>query len=238
MVGGRVRRLRHILIAGIACAAFFPATCGPAFAADESDGVEVEGTIGLVSDYRFRGIPLSDGKPALQAGIEIERAGWFAGSWGSTVADREHSHWGVEFDVYAGRRGQVAGLNYSVTGYAYLTGLHQSAYVEIQTLVGRNIGPARIEGELAYAPPQRGASGNVYLGGRASLPIRGTGFSLLARGGYENGYYARKFDWEAGASWSRGPLVLSATLTGARERRSAFFNRGGTAVVLSAVRTW
>lgn len=210
--------------------------CGPAFARDDGEGVEVTATAGIVSEYRFRGVPLSAGKPALQGGIEAGRGGWFAGGWGSTVADREHSHSGVELDLYAGHRGQAAGFTYSVTGYAYLTGLHQPTYVEVQTLVGRKAGPLWVELELSYAPPQRGASGNLYLGGRTALPIAGTGFSLLAKGGFENGFYNRKFDWEAGASWSRGPLILSATLTGARERGP--LRNLGTTAVLSAVHTW
>jgi uncharacterized protein (TIGR02001 family) len=228
-------RFSKILLVSMACAAI-AAAGAPASARDDADDIDVTATAGFVSDYRFRGVPLSAGKPALQGGVEIERRGWFAGTWGSTVADREHSHSGVELDLYAGHRGQVGAFSYSVTGYAYLAGLHQPAYFELQTMVGRNVGAVKVEFELSYAPPQRGASDNLYAGGRATLPIEGTSFSLLARGGYENGYYNRKFDWEAGASWSRGPLLLSATLIGARER--GLLRNRGTATVFSAVYTW
>jgi uncharacterized protein (TIGR02001 family) len=232
---GRVKRLRHLYLLGIACSVAL-AAAAPARAQEEGAGPDVSGTIALVSDYRFRGVSLSDGKPALQGGIEIEADGWFAGGWGSTLSERGRP--GVEADVYAGRRGASRGFRYSVAGYAYLTGMNQPAYVEIQTVLGHGAGQGWVELELSYAPRQNGGTDNVYLGGRASLPIRGTGFTLMARGGFEHGHYDKKFDWEVGASWSPGPVILSATVTGARERRPTPSARVGTTAVFSILHAW
>lgn len=47
---------------------------------------ELAGAIALTSEYIYRGQALSDGKPALQAGIDYAHdSGFFAGVWGSTV---------------------------------------------------------------------------------------------------------------------------------------------------------
>jgi uncharacterized protein (TIGR02001 family) len=47
---------------------------------------QVSGTVSLVSNYRFRGISLSDDKPAAQAGITYDDPqSWYAGAFASTV---------------------------------------------------------------------------------------------------------------------------------------------------------
>ncbi len=47
---------------------------------------ELSGSVTLASEYIFRGQALSDGNPALQAGIDYEHdAGLFFGAWASTV---------------------------------------------------------------------------------------------------------------------------------------------------------
>ena len=47
---------------------------------------DVSGRVTLASEYVFRGKALSDGNPALQAGIDYEHSsGLFLGAWGSTV---------------------------------------------------------------------------------------------------------------------------------------------------------
>lgn len=42
--------------------------------------------INLVSNYLYRGISLTGGKPAIQGGSDYERAGFYAGFWGSNVS--------------------------------------------------------------------------------------------------------------------------------------------------------
>ena len=47
---------------------------------------QVTATASVVSDYLFRGVSLSDQKPAAQASINYDDAGgWYAGAFGSTV---------------------------------------------------------------------------------------------------------------------------------------------------------
>jgi uncharacterized protein (TIGR02001 family) len=49
-------------------------------------GAQFTGTLSAVSDYRFRGVSLSDQKPAAQASVDYDDpAGWYGGVFGSTV---------------------------------------------------------------------------------------------------------------------------------------------------------
>jgi uncharacterized protein (TIGR02001 family) len=96
---------------------------------------EVAYNVGVVSDYRYRGISQTHLDPALQGGIDYTNnpTGLYAGTWLSTI------HWikdaggddNVEWDLYGGKRGELMeGLSYDVGGLYYLypsNGLHPSA---------------------------------------------------------------------------------------------------------------
>lgn len=182
-------------------------------AQDGWESVEVDAEAALVSDYRFRGVSLSDGKPALQAGVEVSQAGWFVGAWASTLED--HGSPGAELDLYLGVRGETHGLDYSFSLYSYNFD-DSPSYVEGRATLGRDAGWAVIELELSYAPPQAGATrANLYAGGRIDAPLGDHGLSLVARGGYEEADFGEKWDWEVGAAWRRGPILLAASIVGA-----------------------
>ncbi|HXD37582.1 MAG TPA: TorF family putative porin [Rhodanobacter sp.] len=75
------------------------------------------GSVGVVSDYLFRGLSQTDRKPAVQAGVEYDQAsGWYLGGWGSNVSwlsDASTSlapiSSSVELDLYGGWRGRFGG---------------------------------------------------------------------------------------------------------------------------------
>ncbi len=55
----------------VASAAFVAFAATPALAQEESESdLTVSGNVAIVTDYRFRGVSLSDGKAAVQGGIE------------------------------------------------------------------------------------------------------------------------------------------------------------------------
>ena len=64
----------------------------PAFAQEEPAGpVTVTGSVGLVSDYRFRGVSQSDRGMAIQGGLTAtHESGVYVGTWGSNL-----SGWGT-----------------------------------------------------------------------------------------------------------------------------------------------
>lgn len=200
----------------------------PASAAGAAETVALSANIGVVSDYRYRGISLSDRKPALQGGLDATIGeSWFIGGWASTI--EEYAGADLELDVYAGRSGTVAGLSYSLGAYGYLyPGGKRVNYVELQASAGHDFGPIALETELALVPEQWNSdTTNFYAGAKLSMPVNSDGLSVLARGGRENGYYKDKIDWEIGLSLEKDWLTASASLVGTNYSRGEEAGKDG-----------
>ena len=176
--------------------------------AEETENVSrftLSANAAVVSDYRFRGLSLSDRNPAVQGGVDLTMDnGLFVGSWASSVADTGGSN--VELDLYAGYAGSVAGLDYSLTalGYFYPGGTGVN-YYEVSAGVEKGVGLATLGLEVAFVPDQENYPGdNVYVSGTAEMAIPETPFSATARVGRETSDFIKKWDWEAGISFSSG----------------------------------
>ena len=73
----------------------------------------------------------------------------------------------------------------------------------------RTFGPITLGVEATLAPRQANVTeATRYLGASTAFDP-GTGWTLTARGGYEDGFYASKWDWEIGAGRSLGPVTVS-----------------------------
>lgn len=83
---------------------------------------EVTGTVGLFSDYDFRGISLSATDPALQGSIDwAGESGFYLGAWASNIDYGKGVDGDVEIDLYGGFAGETeAGLGWDV-GLVYYT---------------------------------------------------------------------------------------------------------------------
>lgn len=177
--------------------------------------VDLSANAGLVSDYRFRGLSLSRRKPAVQGGIDLGLSGgWYAGTWGSSIANYSGSH--VEVDLFGGRSGSIAGFDYSVTAAAYFYPKGTRVdYGELQVQVSRAMGPLTLEVEADYVPDQHNtATSNTYLGASVELPLGDLPLSLKLRGGYEDGFYRHKLDWEAGLALAGEHLAAAVSVVG------------------------
>jgi len=208
------------------CAAPASAQEGPAPA------FTITGGMTLASQYRFRGISLSDEQAALQGTINLNHeSGLYAGVWGSSLDGfGELGGSNLELDFYAGYRREVvdgltldAGLLY----YAYpgSTG-GDFEFFEPFANVSGPIGPATAKVGLAFAPAQDalGDNSNLYLFGDLSAPIPGTPVTLNGHLGRSKGDTALSpgglyWDWSLGASasWRNLTLALSYVDTDASE---------------------
>lgn len=169
---------------------------------DQSAAVVLNGEIGAVSDYRFRGLSLSDGKAAIQGSITATtRSGFYASAWASNIA--EYGGAKTELDLTAGWSGPIGPLtaDVSVVGYVYPGGQSVN-YYEVAGSLSKKLGPIGAKVGAAYAPRQNNLGGvaNTYFYGEASYAVIGTPFSLNARAGYEDGLYSAKKDYAIGAS--------------------------------------
>lgn len=72
--------------------------------------------VGVVSDYLFRGISQTHGKPAIQGGIDfVHPSGFYVGVWGSNITWVKDwlDKGSVEVDVYGGYRGAFGGSDWT-----------------------------------------------------------------------------------------------------------------------------
>lgn len=106
------------------------ATSSAAFAQTAPAAPEVTYNVGVVSQYRYRGLAQTKGDPALQGGVDYANAnGFYAGAWGSTIkwikdsaVNAGETKGSVEVDLYAGYKFEAAGVGYDVgfLRYEYL----------------------------------------------------------------------------------------------------------------------
>jgi uncharacterized protein (TIGR02001 family) len=209
----KVLSTRPSVLSPIFALVAFWASTSPARAQSELDpdpAIEIEANVGLTSDYRFRGVSLSDRKPALQGGVDVSiREGVFAGVWGSSIA--KYGGVNYEFDVLAGFANTVAGIDMSAGGYAYIypggTGVN---CLELLTSLGKSFGKVKVSAEFAYTLNQENtATDNVLAGVTVSRQIGNSPVHLKLRGGYEDGFYDSKWDWEAGLLLEHGATTAS-----------------------------
>jgi uncharacterized protein (TIGR02001 family) len=108
------------------------ATSSAAFAqtAPVAAAPEVTYNVGVVSQYRYRGLAQTKGDAALQGGVDYANAnGFYAGAWGSSIkwikdsaVNAGETKGSVELDLYGGYKFEAAGVAYDVgfLRYEYL----------------------------------------------------------------------------------------------------------------------
>lgn len=173
--------------------------------------VTVSGQVGVVSDYRFRGISRSDRAPALTAGLGLDhRSGAWASADVATVAGWGRQGSAVELTLAGGWRFRALGGD-ADAGLAWTLfpgGLANSSYAEVFARLAGTLGPVQLSGSASYAPPQAalgrwydsgaaflagvpqrpGADGdNLYLKAAAVAGIPGTPLTLTAHVGHSRG---------------------------------------------------
>ncbi|MCA0978182.1 TorF family putative porin [Qipengyuania flava] len=199
-------------------------------AADDS-GLTVSANVALTTDYRFRGVSLSAGDPAIQGGVDVaHESGFYVGSWASSI-DGGDTYGEMEFDIYGGWSGDVAegvALDVGILYYLYPTeelGL-DTDYWEPYASVGFNVGGAEATVGAAYAFEQDSLGGddNLYIYTDLGYSLPSTPVSLSAHLGYTDGVLAPAFlagdtdetglDWSIGASVSQGILEVGVAYVG------------------------
>ncbi len=216
---------RGPMAASLAAAGLFLSAPAHAEDAAETAGpIAVSANVAVVSDYRFRGVSLSDGDPALQGGIDVaHESGFYVGTWGSTISGG--SPYGeLELDIYGGWGGEVAegvSVDVGLLYYVYPTENEvadalgvDTDYFEPYASVSTTLGPVGATLGVAYAFDQNalGDEDNLYLYTDFEAGIPNTPVTLTAHLGYTDGVFAtdldglgnpsNSFDWGLGASYA------------------------------------
>ena len=207
---------RHLALAAFAAAAFaaFPAHAQDApedDAAAEEGAFDITATATLVSDYRYRGVSLTDRGPAVQGSVEVNWNGFYAGAWTTTVARTADTN--VELDLYAGYYGTAGPIEYEVGAQVYLYpgGDGTATIYEATGNASYTLGPATARLLVEYAPDQENLAGdNLYVSADVRVGVPTTPFTVFAQVGREDGsFYGRKLDWSLGVDYIQGPFTMS-----------------------------
>ena len=175
--------------------------------------VTVSGTVGIASDYRFRGVSQSDQEMAVQGGLTVaHRSGFYIGTWASNLAG-----WGtfgganMELDLIGGYKAKLADkatLDVGLTWYMYPGGADRTDFAEPYAKLTGTTGAAALTAGVAYAPKQQSigkwyntgadaANGvynrpgakddNLHLWGDGALAVAGTPLTAKVHVGHSWG---------------------------------------------------
>lgn len=202
---------RRASLAAAALLSGLPGATAAEAPADEADGIDTSFSLGVVSDYRYRGLSLSDKKPALQAEVSVSHdTGIYGRLWGSTIADNGGA--GVEAQLSLGYYVEFGAFNADVqTAYYLYPGAPADNYAEVAARLGRKLRTAEIGAMISYAPAQQGTGDldNLYIGLDGSLPLIGDDLALTGSFGREDGAFGdQKLDWSLGLSGEMAGLSL------------------------------
>lgn len=184
-------------LAALAAAALAPVS---AYAEDSSLAFNV----GVVSDYRYRGISQTRLKPAVQAGVDYSHGAFYVGAWASTIkwiTDNAAVGGGsvkgsVELDLYGGYKGAITeGLGYDVgfLRYQYVGNKLSETAGDLWTNANTteaygalSFGPATVKFSYALSDlfGNKNSDGSYYLEGSAGFDV-GAGFTLTPHIGYQ-----------------------------------------------------
>lgn len=202
-------RKQILKLAAIGVAMGATSFSGAAFAQDEegaASAFDIVGGVAVVSDYRFRGVSLSDKDFAVQPTLTIKHSsGLYLGVWGSNLAANPGDD--IEADLYAGFAGGSGPVTYDIGATYYMyPGVSAFNYLELTGKLGTTVGPATLGAQVSYVPSQdnTGNQDNIYLGTNAAIGIPNTPLTLTGSVGYEDGAFgANKVDWSLGVTASK-----------------------------------
>ncbi len=169
----------------------------PAWAQDEpAEPFTITGSTALASQYRFRGISLSNEELAVQGSINLNHeSGFYVGTWASSLDGfGELGGSNVEVDIYGGYRAPLgesgATLDVGLLYYAYpgSTG-GDFEFFEPYANVSGTLGPVSAKVGFNYAWDQSALldNSNFYVFGDVSTAIPNTPLTLKAHIGYSEG---------------------------------------------------
>ncbi len=171
------------------------ATSTAAFAQTAPAAPEVTYNVGVVSQYRYRGIGQTTGDAALQGGVDYANAnGFYLGAWGSTIkwikdaapANTTQAKGPFELDIYGGYKFEASGLAYDVgyLRYQYVGNTYKDAgYVNANTdeaYGAVTAGPATLKYSYAFSDlfGNPNSKGSTYWDLSATFDL-GNGYSLV-----------------------------------------------------------
>jgi len=174
-------------------------------AQDEDPDWTLDGYVGLISDYRDRGLSMSDKDPTLYGSLGIfHKSGLYGGLDAAIIDDGRGGDEKTEFFI---------GYHFDAGDYIYdfsaeLDGIHGASseyYSEFKASISRDFGLAFIRGGLAYAPEGRWNTPDVdsfYGYADLEIPVPTLpDLTVLAHVGYDvRDQRSNLWNWSVGIS--------------------------------------
>jgi uncharacterized protein (TIGR02001 family) len=183
--------------------------------------------VGLFSEYIFRGLAQTGGKPAVQGGFDYAHAsGFYLGTWASNISCLEdfgaYERSSLEWDFYGGYKNTFPGSedwNYDVgLLYYYYPGRKVGGVPSANTLeLYGAVGWKWLSGKLSYTaskdyfgarPNGQKTQGTIYYDLTATYPFPDTPWSLVGHIGRADvrhdgsgDFKASYTDWKLGVSY-------------------------------------
>jgi uncharacterized protein (TIGR02001 family) len=233
---------RHLPLAAFAACILISAAHGqtPAPAAAATPEHTVTANVGIYSEYIFRGLAQTAGKPAVQGGFDYAHSsGFYLGTWGSNVSWLEdfgqYSRQSLEWDFYGGYKASFPGSedwSYDVgTLYYYYPGRRNPGIVNADTWeIYGAINWKWLSAKASYniddyfgaRPTGKKTDGTWYLDVSGAYPVGESGVSLVAHYGVlrvrHDGSGVTKAsyeDWKLGVSYTVPDGVIKGVEIGA-----------------------
>jgi len=162
-------------------------------------------TVTATTDYDFRGVTQTSGKPAIQGSVDwAADNGLYVGAWASNVDFGNCCDESVELDLYAGfAGGDEEGLTFDVGALYYsYPGADDLDYPEIYAGIAYGMFDAKIWYSWDFFALDKSA---YYLEGNLSIPLPAD-FGLSMHLGYNDGEAFTKAvgNWEFELKWVDG----------------------------------
>ena len=242
--------MKKLILASAIASAFagqaaFAADAAPAATPEHAVAINV----GVVSDYRYRGISQTVRNPAVNATVDYTHnpTGLYAGAFASTIrwiddttdANSVSGNAPIEIDIYAGKRGEIGGgFTYDVGGlYYYYPNNNLAAtaattfYTNANTFEGYGqvgYGPAYLKYSYAFTNLFGNADsvGSYYLDAGANQELV-DGYILNLHYGYQrvantpNGSYR---DWKVGFTKDYGWAIAAVAYIDTNASSSFYYS--------------
>jgi uncharacterized protein (TIGR02001 family) len=192
-------------------------------------GLTFSANVAFATEYRFRGVNLSDGEFAVQGGFDVSHSsGLYVGTWASNLDEQTVGYGSTEVDLYGGWSGDLSdgvSADVGVIYYMYPDApgvAGDTDYVEFYGSLSFSLASVSVTPGIAYAPDQSslGSTDNLYLYTDVSVGIPDTPVTLNGHIGYTDGFLtftnnSKAWDWSVSADFAlNDTFTVSAAYIG------------------------
>ncbi len=160
-------------------------------AAAPAPAYELAYNVGVVSDYRYRGVSQTRLQPAVQGGVDLTAGAWYAGAWASNIKWIKDAggNANVELDLYGGYKYEVAKditLDFGALSYVYPSNKLATSANTTEVYIGIASGPysAKYSRSITNTFGNGSSKGSDYLEANIDYElVKGT--NLVAHIGHQ-----------------------------------------------------